>query len=100
MSTLHPDITAAIQRALSEDVGSGDVTSTAIIPDHMTMQGRLIAKQAGIMAGFDVVQAVCAAVDERIILQTHIAEGARVSPLQVVAEINGPAQSLLTAERT
>jgi len=100
VSTLHPDITAAIQRALREDVGSGDVTSTAIIPAHMTMQGRLIAKQAGIMAGFDVAHAVCAAVDERIVLRAHVAEGARVSPLHVVAEVDGPAQSLLTAERT
>lgn len=100
MSTLHPDITAAIARALSEDVGTGDVTSTAIIPEHTTMQGRLIAKQAGIMVGFDVAQAVCAEVDQRIELRPHIAEGARVSPLQVVAEIDGPARSLLTAERT
>ena len=100
MSTLHPDITAAIARALSEDVGTGDVTSTAIIPDYTTMQGRLIAKQTGIMVGFDVAQAVCAQVDQRIGLRPHVAEGARVDPLQVVAEIDGPARSLLTAERT
>lgn len=100
MSTLHPDITAAIARALSEDVGTGDVTSTAIIPEQTTMQGRLIAKQPGIMVGFDVAQAVCAQVDERIDLRPHVAEGARVDPRQVVAEIDGPARSLLTAERT
>jgi len=100
VSTLHPDITAAIARALSEDVGTGDVTSTAIIPEHTTMQGRLIAKQPGIMVGFDVAQAVCAQVDQRIDLRPHVAEGARVDPPQVVAEIDGPARSLLTAERT
>ncbi len=100
MSTLHPDIQGAIQRALTEDIGSGDITSTAIIPKHITMHGRIIAKQAGIMAGFDVAQAVCAVVDHQIVVTPHVGEGARVVPMQIVADIHGPAQSLLTAERT
>ena len=100
MDPLPPDILAAIQRALAEDIGRGDITSESIIPLDASMQGRILAKQGGIIAGLDVAQAVYETVDPKIKFETEIPEGARVEDRQVLATVSGSARSLLTAERT
>ncbi len=97
---IHPDILAVIQRALAEDIGIGDATSNSIIPPDAFMQGRIIAKQDGIIAGLDVAQAVFAALDPRVAFNSLLEEGSRVTNRQVVSELAGPAVSLLTGERT
>ena len=98
--TLHPDILAAIHRALSEDIGSGDITTNSIVPADASMQGWIIAKQSGIIAGLDVAKAVYEIVDPKIEFNAAISEGARVENRQTVATVSGSARSLLTAERT
>jgi nicotinate-nucleotide pyrophosphorylase (carboxylating) len=100
LKPLHPDIRKAIQRALEEDIGSGDATSNSIIPVGADMRGQIIAKQEGIIAGLDVAEAVYVAFDPLVDFQTMTEEGARVTNRQVVAKVSGPARSLLTAERT
>jgi nicotinate-nucleotide pyrophosphorylase (carboxylating) len=100
LSNLHRDIQVAIQRALVEDIGSGDATSNSIIPPEAQMTGQIIAKQAGVIAGLDVARAVFEAVDVNIEFQARAEEGAKVENRQVVAALAGPARSLLTAERT
>ena len=98
--TLHPDILAAIQRALSEDIGSGDITTNSIVPLDASMQGRIIAKQNGIIAGLDVAKAVYEIVDPKIKFHAAISEGAHVDDRQTLATVSGSARSLLTGERT
>lgn len=100
MNTLHPDILDTIQRALREDIGPGDATSESILPADAHMSGQIIAKQDGIIAGLDVAEAVCCAVDARIEFRALAGEGSQVGNRQIVAALNGPARSLLTAERT
>lgn len=100
MKNLHPDILDAIQRALREDIGPGDATSESILPADARMSGQIIAKQDGIIAGLDVAEAVCRAVDARIEFRALTGEGSQVGNRQIVAALNGPARSLLTAERT
>jgi nicotinate-nucleotide pyrophosphorylase (carboxylating) len=90
----------AIQRALAEDIGPGDATSNSIIPPAATMEGQIIAKQEGVIAGLDVAQAVYAAFDPEVDFHVQIEEGARVANRQVVVKVSGSARSLLTAERT
>lgn len=98
--TLSPLIYEAIRRALAEDIGPGDATSNSIIPPDATMQGQIIAKEDGIVAGLDVAQAVFAEFDPTVIFTVQVGEGERVGNRQVLATISGPARSLLTAERT
>jgi len=100
LEPLHPEILEAIQRALAEDIGSGDATSNSIIPPAASMQGQIIAKQEGVIAGLDVAQAVYAAFDPKVEFQPQVQEGTRVVNRQVVAKVSGLARSLLTAERT
>ncbi len=97
---IHPDILLAIRNALREDIGSGDATTDSIIPPDAAMRARIIAKQAGIVAGLDVARAVFLAVNKRVEFLTLIAEGARITDRQILAELSGPARALLTGERT
>jgi len=100
MTTFAPQILFAIQRALEEDIGPGDATSNSIIPETAQMTGQIIAKQAGIIAGLDVAQAVYQMFDPKVKFESLAAEGAHVEDRQVLARAAGSARSLLTAERT
>jgi nicotinate-nucleotide pyrophosphorylase (carboxylating) len=100
MEGLHGDILEVIQRALAEDIGSGDITTNIILPSAATLEGQIIAKQAGVMAGLDIVNMVYKTVDTRIKFAPLVAEGARVENQKIIAKVSGPARGLLTAERT
>ncbi len=91
---------AAIARALDEDIGTGDVTTTSIVPEDAVMQGRFIAKQDGTVAGLDVARAAFRLVDERVTVTAAVDEGARVSAREVLATVVGPARAFLAVERT
>jgi nicotinate-nucleotide pyrophosphorylase (carboxylating) len=97
---VEPAILACIRCALEEDIGPGDVTTNAIVPATSLMRGQLVAKQSGVVAGLDVAEAVFKTLDERVAFRALVAEGAQVERQQVLAEVSGPARSLLTAERT
>jgi len=97
---LHPDILAAIQRALVEDIGPGDITSDSIVPLDASMQGRIVAKQNGVIAGLDVAKAVYEKRDPKIDFIPTASEGGRVDNRQALATVSGSARGLLTAERT
>jgi nicotinate-nucleotide pyrophosphorylase (carboxylating) len=100
LTTLHPDILAAIRRALDEDIGPGDATSNNIIPADAHMTGQIVAKQSGIIAGLDIAQAAYGMFDPQVDFCARAEEGARVVNCQIVATITGSARSLLTVERT
>lgn len=98
-TVLRAEVPALIARALAEDIGPGDVTTQATIPAELTYTGRLIAKATGIAAGLDVASLVFRTVDPTVEFRPLIDEGAAVTPGMRLAEVSGPARSLLTAER-
>jgi nicotinate-nucleotide pyrophosphorylase (carboxylating) len=100
MEGLHPDILEVIQRALAEDIGSGDATTASIVPSGSALEGQIVAKQRGVIAGLDIVNMLYTTVDAQIKFKPLVAEGARVEKLAIVAQVSGPARGLLTAERT
>lgn len=93
-------IQRAIQIALEEDIGSGDATSNATLPEALVYNGRFLIKAPGIIAGLTIAEMVFKQVDERIVLNKLVADGTAVFPGAIIATISGPARSLLTAERT
>lgn len=93
-------IKRAIQTALAEDIGAGDITSSATLPEDLVYNGRFLSKAPGIIAGLQVAELVFKQVDERIIFTPLTADGTAVFPGEIIAAISGPARSLLTAERT
>lgn len=89
-----------VELALAEDLGTGDVTSSSVIPADDRSEGFFLAKAHGVMAGMPVVSLVLHMVDPRLHLVLLTEEGALVTAGQKLAEVSGPTRSLLTAERT
>ncbi len=97
----HSYVEQTVRAALAEDMGSGDVTTLAIVlEDGVRGNGRFIAKAPGIIAGLEVVQLVFTLLDERAMLTSHVQDGNTVAPGQHIATIEGPARALLSGERT
>jgi nicotinate-nucleotide pyrophosphorylase (carboxylating) len=88
-----------ISRALEEDIGDGDVTSNATIPEDERYRGEFLVKADGVIAGLEVVKRTFEQVDGSIEYRPLISDGAQVTPKTILAEAVGPARSLLTAER-
>ncbi|MBI5701602.1 carboxylating nicotinate-nucleotide diphosphorylase [Candidatus Saganbacteria bacterium] len=88
-----------IKMALAEDIGSGDVTSDAIIGKDRKTKAVIIAKEAGIIAGLPLAQMVFNVLDKKVKFVYKIKDGSKVKKGQIVAEISGPARSILIGER-
>jgi len=90
-----------VRGALLEDLGrAGDITSDAIIPADCKATLALNERQAGVIAGLDLVMFAFLLVDPGISMQLRCPEGGKVSAGETIAVVTGPARSLLTAERT
>ncbi len=101
MTTLfRSEILACLKRALEEDIGSGDVTTEAIVPADAILRGQIVAKQAGVIAGLDVAEEVFRLLDGRIEFIAAVAEGSVVQSTTVLANLSGAARALLSGERT
>ena len=94
------DLSNCINRALEEDIGSGDVTTDSIVPAGASLRGRIIAKQDGIVAGLAVANEVFRLLNQEIVFEAKVEDGAKVKRGTVLAELNGNARALLTGERT
>src|SRR4051812_20459417 len=88
-----------IERALAEDVGSGDVTTTTLVPADARGRATLTQKAPGVIAGLDVAAAVFERVDPSLRFSARADEGVWRDG-GVVAEVEGSSRSILTAERT
>jgi nicotinate-nucleotide pyrophosphorylase (carboxylating) len=86
-------------RALSEDIGTGDLTAALIDADRPA-RARVLAREAAVLCGAPWVEACVLSLDPQARLTWHVKEGERCNPNQVVVEIEGRARSLLSAERT
>ena len=92
-------VDAAIERALEEDRGSGDLTSAAIAPD-VRARARLLSKASGRLAGLGVFARVFELCDPQARIELLSRDGEAIEPGQVLARIEGQARAILLAERT
>jgi nicotinate-nucleotide pyrophosphorylase (carboxylating) len=91
----------AVRLALEEDLGDGDdVTTRATVPLDARGAGRIVARQAGVVAGLPLAQAVFREVDSEIVWEPNKIDGADVSLGEVMAVVSGPLAGMFTAERT
>jgi nicotinate-nucleotide pyrophosphorylase (carboxylating) len=89
-----------VRAALLEDVGrGGDLTTEAIVDAQRGASARIVARRAGVVAGLPVAFLAFSMLDERTASTALVADGARVEPGDVVAEVAGPARAILTGER-
>ncbi len=97
--TVSDEIRQIVQRALAEDIGSGDVTSLAIIPPSTHLTGQFLVKAPGVVAGLDVVGEVFAQIDHRIMYTPLVEDGTSVTPGDIIARVEGDGPGILIAER-
>ena len=88
-----------VEQALSEDIGTGDITSESIIPSNLKAKGIIKTSEEGVVAGLDITCLVFQKLDSEIIFQEKIKDGAKVAQGKVLAEITGPARTILKGER-
>ena len=88
-----------IDRALEEDVGTGDITTLTTISEDAVGHGRYIAKEDGVLCGIDLARRVYAKLDDGISFTAYKKDGDEVVKGDIIAEVTGPAISLLTGER-
>ena len=97
MNELYLD--AFIENAISEDIGKGDHTSLACIPETTTGKAQLIIKQEGILAGIDVAKQIFTKFDENLNFVIFINDGTKVKKNDIAFCVEGKALSILQAER-
>ncbi len=93
-------VRALVQCALEEDVGTGDITSAATVPESAVSRAHLVAKASGVLSGVDVAEATFLAIDPGIRFSAFAGEGCRVAKGDLVFTVEGRARALLAAERT
>ena len=94
------EVKAIIANAIREDVGDGDHSSLACIPENARGRAKLLVKDKGIIGGVNFAKKVFAYVDKNLKLEVLIEDGSEVTYGDVVMYIEGPSQSILKAERT
>ena len=87
-----------VDAALAEDVGAGDATTLATVPQDATATARILARAAGVLAGREVVACVFRTLDARCRIE-GVADGASVEADAVAWQVRGPARALLSGER-
>jgi len=92
-------IKSLIEQALIEDIGKGDITTNALIPDTMTSAATMVAKASGIVAGLDVAEAVFRFLSPQIIWNPLVKDGDKVEKGTILVEMSGPFRALLSGER-
>lgn len=94
----HEEVRGAVERALAEDIGSGDITSQLTVPEALQAHGSFLAKQASVLAGVELlplVYEICGGASVQLLK----ASGDVIKPGNILAKVSGPARTLLGAER-
>lgn len=90
-----------IKQAIKEDIGTGDITSDAIISHEKKCTAKVIAKSDGVIAGLEVAKNVFEIIsDNSVVWKVNFNDGMKVISGDVIAEIGGSFNSILSGERT
>ena len=99
MVHITPSIQSLVDRALAEDLGSGDVTTDCLIPPDSRGLGMIVSKAPGVIAGLEVSLEVFRRTDPSLETRSLVADGTRVVPGDVIAEVEGSVGGIVKAER-
>lgn len=89
-----------VRMALAEDLGDGDHTTLATVPENALGEAILYAKEEGILAGVEVACEVFKQFDSKVTIDIYIKDGSKLKPGDKVMLVKGKSRSLLSAERT
>lgn len=88
-----------IELAIREDIGDGDHTSLASVPESTRGRMRLLVKQPGILAGVEIAEMVFRRLDSDVIFEKVLEDGTHVNPGDVAFYVEGKERTMLQAER-
>jgi nicotinate-nucleotide pyrophosphorylase (carboxylating) len=95
-----PAVQSLINLALEEDLGRGDVTTQAVLPDSIYAKAKLVARSACTLAGIGIANAVFKRINPEMIIEERAKDGDVVLPGTIIATYQGEASAILAAERT
>ena len=93
------ELEGIIKNGIREDIGEGDHSSLACIPDDAMGKAKLLVKEEGIIAGVEFAKMIFKEVDADLLIETFIADGDAVKVGDIVFFVTGRSQSILKAER-
>ena len=94
------DVKKLIELGLKEDIGRGDITSSAIFSRHDESRALIISKGHGYLCGTLMVQYVYEFIDKEVVVERLMEDGSEILPGIEIIRISGPTISVLTGERT
>ncbi|NMM46781.1 carboxylating nicotinate-nucleotide diphosphorylase [Marinigracilibium pacificum] len=92
-------VEAFIKAALAEDIGDGDHSTLASVPEDAIGKAKLLVKDDGIIAGIEMAKQIFDYFDPELKVETLIGDGARVKQGEIAFTVEGKARSILTSER-
>jgi len=93
------EIRQAVQHALAEDIGSGDVTTLATVPESAAVQAAMRAREPLVVAGLAFAEAAFAELSPAVKSERLARDGQSVKVDDILLRVSGPARAILTAER-
>ena len=92
-------IKSLVKASLAEDVGTGDITTKAIVPSKQTSKAIIKAKEDFILSGIEMAKATFLEVDKNIKFKSLYKDGDKIKKGSVVVELSGKTGKILEAER-
>ncbi|MEF8698997.1 MAG: carboxylating nicotinate-nucleotide diphosphorylase [Candidatus Accumulibacter sp. UW26] len=96
---LDAEIERNVAAALTEDVGSGDLTAQLVV-DGAIARATVISREQAVVCGCAWFERCFRKLDAAVSIVWQVHDGQRISPAQLLCEIEGPARALLTGERS
>jgi nicotinate-nucleotide pyrophosphorylase (carboxylating) len=93
------EIRCAVQAALAEDIGSGDATTLATVPETATAKAVMRAREPLVVAGLDFAETSFRELSTAVKIERLAKDGQRINSGDILLKISGPARAVLSAER-
>jgi len=100
MKLLKQKVLPIIMQALSEDIGSGDITTSLVFEKDWVGIADIVVREECVVAGIDIAKWIFNVLDEKIIFKALCSDGERIKRGKRVVSVKGSIKSILTAERT
>ena len=94
------EIRRHVQLALAEDIGAGDATTLATVPESLKASAVMVARESLVVAGLALAEAAFSELSRELLISRLAADGRHVQAREGLLRIQGPARAILTAERT
>ncbi len=98
-ASLPADLGEVVQKALEEDIGSGDL-SAALVEEARPVRGHILVREAAVLCGQPWVEEVFRRLDPRVRLQWRYQDGDTPAAGEILCHLDGPARPILSGERT